>query len=182
MSRCLSYLLGVLVLVVGLSAVACQSSSVNEHAELMTTVILVRHAEKELVGDDPVLTPEGTDRANSLAHVVGEATVSAVYTTPFNRTRNTAVPLAHVLGLDVTEVAVSQQFAAEMAEIVRNQHVGETVVIVSHSNTTPAIIGELGVTPMPIIEDDEYDDLYVVTLTSNGQASLLSLRYGSETN
>ena len=182
MSRGLLHSCRIFGLLLGLGALACQTSSVSDHAETITTVILVRHAEKELVGDDPALTPVGTDRAMAFAHVVGEVNVSAVYTTPFARTRSTAIPLASVLGLNVTEVSVGQSFATEMADIVRNRHVGETVVIVSHSNTTPAIIGELGVSPIPTIDDDEYDDLYVVTLTSTGQVSLLTLRYGSETN
>jgi phosphohistidine phosphatase SixA len=169
-------------LLAGFFVVACQTSSVNERAEEITTVILVRHAEKELVGDDPELTPAGAERALALAHVVGEVNVSAVYATPFARTRNTALPLADLLGLEVSVVAPGQSFAVEMAEIVRTEHVGETVVIVSHSNTTPAIIGELGVTPIPTIEDDEYDDLYVVTITSGGKVSLLPLRYGLEMN
>ena len=68
-----------------------------------------------------------------------------------------------------------------MAEIVRTRHVGETVVIVSHSNTVPAIIGELGVSPVPVIEYDEYDDLYVVIIEPSGEVQLLPLRYGRET-
>ncbi|MFC1639920.1 histidine phosphatase family protein [Gemmatimonadota bacterium] len=181
MSRVFLYSCRVFGLLMGLSVLACQTGSVNDHSDAITTVILVRHAEKELVGDDPVLTSAGAERALALAHALGEVDVSAVYTTPFARTRNTAVPLANLLDLDVTEVASGQSFAAEMADIVRSEHVGETVVIVSHSNTTPAIIGEFGVTPIPTIDDDEYDDLYVVTLTSTGQVSLLPLRYGRET-
>jgi 2,3-bisphosphoglycerate-dependent phosphoglycerate mutase len=170
------------VLILGISTLACQTSLVSDDAESITTVVLVRHAEKELVGDDPGLTQAGADRASSLAHVLGEVNVSAVYSTPFARTRNTAIPLANTLGLDVTEVSVGQSFAAHMAEIIHAEHMGETVVIVSHSNTTPAIIGELGVLPVPTIEDDEYDDLYVVTITAAGTVNLLTLRYGSETN
>ena len=173
-------------LVVGLLlvlfAVAFQTSCSSGNTGAITTVILVRHAEKEPIGDDPELTPAGAERAKALAHLAGEAKVSAVYTTPFARTRNTAIPLANVLGLDVTEVSVDGAFPAEMADIVRNRHVGETIVIVSHSNTTPAIIAELGVVEVPTIEDDEYDGLFVVALTATGQPSLLSLRYGAETN
>ena len=168
-------------LLLGLSVVACQTSSVNEQFERLTTVILVRHAEKEVVGDDPELTPKGTERALELAHVVGEVDVSAVYATPFARTRNTAMPLANLLGLELNIVDAGNSFAAEMAAIVHTDHAGETVVIVSHSNITPEIIGELGVEPIPTINDDEYDDLYVVTIGPSGNVSLLPLRYGSET-
>ena len=181
MSRGLVHSCRIVVVLLGLSTLACQTSSMNVQIDEMTTVILVRHAEKELDGEDPELTPSGADRALALAHVLGEVNVSAVYATPFARTRNTALPLANLLGLEVTVVATGQSFAADMADIVRNEHPGGTVVIVSHSNTTPAIIGELGVTPIPTIDDDEYDDLYVVTITSTGLVSLLPLRYGRET-
>jgi phosphohistidine phosphatase SixA len=181
MSRGIFHSYRIAGLLLGLSVLACKTETVNDHSEVMTTVILVRHAEKELVGDNPELTPAGAERALALAHVVGEVNISAVYATQYARTRNTALPLAHLLGLDVNIVATSQSFAADMADLVRTEHVGETVVIVSHSNTTPAIIGELGVSPVPTIDDDEYDDLYVVTITPTGQANLLALRYGAET-
>jgi len=181
MSRGLMHAFRVVVLLIGLSTLACQNSSTIDHVDSMTTVILVRHAEKELEGDDPELTSAGAERALALAHVLGEVNVDAVYATQFARTRNTALPLANLLGVDVTVVMAGQSFAAEMADVVRSQHDGETVVIVSHSNTTPAIIGELGVAPIPTIDDDEYDDMYVVTITSTGLVRLLPLRYGRET-
>ena len=78
-------------------------------------------------------------------------------------------------------IAEKVSYAAEMADIVRTRHRGETVVIVSHSNTLPTIIGELGIEPVPFIADDEYDDLYIVFVAPRGKARLLSLRYGRET-
>ncbi len=155
----------------------------SQHADpgSFTTVLLVRHAEKELSGDDPPLTAHGAERAAELAHVAGEMGVSTIYCTQFLRTRTTAEPLANLLGLDLTVISAGSSYAAEMAEILRTQHVGETVAIVSHSNTVPEIIGELGVTPIPVIEDDEYDDLYVVVIAPNGESHLVSLRYGRET-
>lgn len=167
--------------VLTLSVLACHTDSVDIRNGGITTVILVRHAEKDSIGDDPGLTAAGAERALALAHVVGEADVSAVYATEFARTRNTAFPLANLLGLEVVAFAPGESYVADMAELVRRQHRGEVVVIVSHSNTVPAIIGELGATPVPVIEDDEYDDLYVVTIAPRGQVSLLPLRYGQET-
>ena len=78
-------------------------------------------------------------------------------------------------------ITADSSYAAEMAEIVRTNHVGEAVVIVSHSNTVPEIIGELGVSPVPTIDDDEYDDLYVVVIAPGGAVQLLPLRYGPHT-
>ena len=181
MSRGLMHSCRVGGLLLALGAVACQTSSMRGQNNGITTVILIRHAEKQQTGDDPALTETGGERALALAHVVGEVNVSAVYATQFARTRKTALPLADLLGLDVTVVAASRSYTADMAEIIRTQHQGEVVVIVSHSNTVPAIIAELGVTPVPAIDDDEYDDLYVVTVTPTGQVGLLPLRYGRAT-
>ena len=163
---------------------ACAVMLVPQSAESQrgtaTTVILVRHAEKQTTGDDPSLTEAGRARARALVHVLGEADIAAVYSTPYARTRETAQPLAAALGLDVTE-RPARNYGADMAAWIRANHRGETVVAVSHSNTVPALIEALGVTPAPTIEDDEYDDLYVVTIDASGSATLLSLRYGTET-
>ena len=64
----------------------------------VTTVILVRHAEKQSEGDDPSLTAAGKERALALVHVLGEMDVAAVYSTPYARTRETAQPLATGIG------------------------------------------------------------------------------------
>ena len=155
------------------------AACVTRHDGVITTVILVRHAEKADAGDDPPLTEGGKDRALALAHVLGEVDVDAVYSTPYARTRETAWPLAQLQGLPVTEVP-ADDYGERMATLIRSQHVGDIVVAVSHSNTVPVLIQELGAGPAPVIEEDEYDDLYVVTIDALGKAMLLNLRYGRE--
>ena len=170
---------GLRVAVVVLSALPL--ASCLERDDPVTTVILVRHAEKELGGSDPDLAQAGSERAQTLAHVLGETPVSAIYATQYARTRNTARPLADRLGLEVTTVASGDLYAAEMAELILSRHVGQTVVIVSHSNTVPEIIAQLGAEQPPVIDDNEYDDLYVVTIGSGRRTKVLPLRYGRET-
>lgn len=156
-----------------------------------TTVVLVRHAEKAAASEsamlgtaaaDPGLTDAGTQRALELAHVLGEAGVAAIYATQYARTRLTAQPLADSLDLEIQEVAAGRdEYVAEMVNAIRSQHHGDVVLVVSHSNTVPALIEALGAAPVPVIDDDEYDDLYVVTLGPGGRATLLPLRYGRST-
>ena len=146
----------------------------------VTTVILVRHAEKQSEGDDPSLTAAGKERAQALVHVLGEVEIAAVYSTPYARTRETAQPLAVALGLEVTE-RPARNYGSDMAEWIRANHAGDVVVAVSHSNTVPALIEALGARPVPTIEDHKYDDLYVVTIDAEGNATLLAMRYGRET-
>ena len=55
----------------------------------ITTILLVRHAEKTMQGTDPPLSDEGQARAQTLAHVTGEAGVTAIYTSQYLRTQQT---------------------------------------------------------------------------------------------
>lgn len=149
-------------------------------AQAATTVILVRHAEKADTGDDPPLTEAGRERAVALAHVLGKVDLAAIYATPYIRTRETARPLAQVRGIPITTVP-ADDYGARMAAMIHSQHMGQTVVLVSHSNTIPALIEALGAGPAPTIDEDEYDDLYVVTIDGTGNATCLNLQYGRET-
>src|SRR5215208_8289187 len=69
----------------------------------VTTVILVRHAEKKIepTNPDPDLAPEGVERAQEIARVFGDAGVNAIYATQFKRTQQTVKPLADRTGIAV---------------------------------------------------------------------------------
>ena len=77
------------------------------------TVFLVRHAERaddanagpKMTGTDPDLSGQGVLRAQALARALKDAKITAIYTTEFKRTRQTAAPLATALGVQVTEVS-----------------------------------------------------------------------------
>jgi broad specificity phosphatase PhoE len=144
-----------------------------------TTVFLVRHGEKEATGRDPSLTGEGRARARALARVLADTKIEAVYATQFARTRETGEPLADKLGLPVTVIEATADYVNGMATLIKTKHRGTVIVVVSHSNTVPGIIAALGATPVPVIDEDEYDDLYVVTIDAAGTATVLALHYGT---
>lgn len=160
-----------------LALAAFLSPTATAVAQAPTTIILVRHAEKagEPGDRDPELNDAGRRRAAALARVLGDANISAIYSTQVLRTRNTAAPLARRLGIDVT---ITPDFIEDMAVTLRSEHSGETVLVVGHSNTVPQTINALGAGPMENLADDEYDWLFVVTLAANGSVSLMKLRYG----
>src|SRR5437773_8048647 len=68
----------------------------------VTTVIVVRHAEKNIepANPDPDLSPAGQARAQELARMFGDAGVNAIYATQFKRTQQTVKPLGDRLGLN----------------------------------------------------------------------------------
>lgn len=151
-------------------------------AQATTTLIFVRHAEKaQLPQADPGLTDAGQARAKLLAEILKDvdvvAGVDAIYATPFRRSQRTAAPLADILGLDV-DVADADAVAEFMEDILR-KHKGEIVLIVGHSDTIAPMIAELGGSKrLPEIVEDEYDNLYVVTIPWFGKVKTLRLRYG----
>jgi broad specificity phosphatase PhoE len=138
------------------------------------TVILSRHAEKmAMPPKDPPLSTAGEERANQLASTLADAGVDAIYVTELQRTQQTAAPLAARDHLKPIVIP-----AADIGALVKAVRTRETgvVVIIGHSNTVPAIIAALG-GPAVRIADDEYDNLFVLTL-DGAKNSLLRLRFG----
>ena len=162
----------------GLFVVAPQIS-----AQETTTIILVRHAETsgEPGSRDPELSAAGQDRARELLRVLGEAKITAVYSTPLHRTLGTARPTAERLGLEIKTLAPTRTLVEDLAKVLREDHAGETVLVVNHSNTVPAIVNALGAGPYEQLGENEYDDQFVVTLAADGTASSVRLKYGRET-
>src|SRR6267378_496425 len=66
----------------------------------ITTVILVRHAEKVIDpnNSDPDLSPAGQVRAQELARMFGDSGINAIYATQYKRTQESVRPLADRLG------------------------------------------------------------------------------------
>ena len=146
-----------------------------------TTIILVRHAEKAAEpAADPPLTPAGVARADALLEFVKDAGVTAIMSTQFLRTRQTAAPTATRLGMTPEIIdARAPQHPKLVADSVFAKHRGATVLIVGHSNTVPAIVAALGA-PLPAsICDAEYDNAYIVTVPTSGAASVMRVHFGA---
>ena len=146
----------------------------------LTTVILVRHAEKKLEPDnpDPDLTPEGVARSQEIARVFGDAGVNAIYATQYKRTQQTVRPLADRLGVPVTLLDSKQ--TDELVSQIRTHHRGQTIFVAGHSNSIPAIVSVLSSEKYPEIPDNEYDNLFIVTIYRFGKAKVTKLKYGNK--
>jgi 2,3-bisphosphoglycerate-dependent phosphoglycerate mutase len=145
----------------------------------ITTVILVRHAEKAGATGDVPLSPAGIDRAKELVRVLAGTSIAAIYVTPYVRTEQTAEPLATAHHLDPVIVKNMDTYARDVVSAILRDHKGETVVVVGHSNTTPQVIRALGVPNPPDIADGQYDGLFIVSLGDGTSPKLLTLKYGA---
>jgi 2,3-bisphosphoglycerate-dependent phosphoglycerate mutase len=145
----------------------------------VTTVILVRHAEKVIDPNnaDPDLSPAGQARAQELVRMFGDAGINALYATQYKRTQETVKPLADKLG--VAAVQINSKNTAELVNQIRGQHRGEVIFIAGHNSTVPEIIAALGGPQYPVIPESDYDNLYIVTMYRTGKAKVVKMKYGA---
>ena len=144
----------------------------------VTTVILVRHAEKKIEpsNPDPDLTPEGVERAHEIARVFADAGVNAIYATQYKRTQQTVKPLSDRTGVPVT--LLDSKETDQLLRRIQTTYRGQTVFIAGHNNTVPAMVSELSGEKYPTIPESEYDNLYIVTIYRFGKAKVVKLNYG----
>ena len=149
-------------------------------------VLVVRHAEKATDHPtDPNLSEAGFKRAQELVNVAAAAEVSAIYTTQYKRTQQTAQPLAERLNLAPVKMEITREntagFPAALAKELRAKHLGRTVLVVGHSNTVPQIVEALGGPRPPAIDEaNEFDRLMIVIVPKKGKTRVIQARYGGK--
>jgi phosphohistidine phosphatase SixA len=141
----------------------------------LTTILLVRHAEKAGPTGDVPLSAAGKARAIRLASLLRDAGVKHIYTSDLIRTRETAAPLAAKIG--VTPERLPPDAVDPLVGKLRALPAGAVALVVHHSNTLPAIVEKLGAPRLTEIADDEYDRLLVLTRSPQGAVHLITLRY-----
>jgi broad specificity phosphatase PhoE len=146
----------------------------------VTTVILVRHAEKNLDpnNQDPDLSPDGVARAQEIARVFANAGITAIYATQYKRTQQTVKPLSDRTGVPVTLLDSNQ--TDELVKRIQTSLRGQTIFVAGHNNTVPAIASSLSGENFSIIPESEYDNLFIVTVYRFGKAKVIKLKYGRE--
>lgn len=157
-------------------------------------VFLVRHAEKGTDDpQDPTLAEAGTQRADELARVLGNAGVTHLFSTEYQRTQGTLAPLAAAIGVDV-EIVGARSFDRQVERLLALEP-GSVAVVAGHSNTVPALVRSLaratdsssGRDLTANLLEGEYDALFQVILPPAGRRTgegawsptIVELRYGA---
>lgn len=121
------------------------------------TWYFVRHAEKAPEKVDPQLSEAGQQRAQLLAAMLVKSGIEAIYATPYQRTQQTAKPLAKQLQLPVkTYPAGEPQQLLSQLVLAR-----QTSLIVGHSNTIPALVRLAGGQAEDLTEQ-QYGDIFIL--------------------
>lgn len=161
-------------------------ASANEDFKV-TTIYFVRHAERSNEpAADPVLNEAGIARSQALARMLEKAEIKAIYTSQFRRAIQTAEPLAAQLGITVAPQTMTsspsnpREVSEESLQQIINEiykHSGESLLVIGHTNTIPQVIKMLGGDAVPAIDEQAYDDLFIVTLYEKGKAKVIRLKY-----
>ena len=142
----------------------------------VTTVLLVRHAEKQNPNSNDQAEPlsaDGQARARELAETIYRSGVTEIYSTDFIRTLATAQALADSLKLQ----PILYDNPAQLANQILTDHTGDIVLVVGHSNTAGAVANALGAN-VPTQTIGDYDNLYVITVAA--QTNVVNLQYGAD--
>jgi phosphohistidine phosphatase SixA len=142
--------------------------SITHKKPRVITVMVIRHAERA----NDALTVDGEKRAETLARLLSNQRVDAIFSTNFTRTIETVNKTAERHGVTIQFYNSTQ----EVAGLIKSGYKGKIVLVVGHSPTVPQIIEALGVSSAPPIYD-EFNNLFIVTIRDDGIASLVHLKY-----
>ncbi len=150
---------------------------VNNCIAQSTTIWIVRHAEKDTSAAqkrDPDLNEIGKQRAMDLAAYLKGQEPDMIFSTNTKRTRQTAANFtAKVITYDPT-------LLKEVGERIRSFQIGKIILIVGHSNTILETIESLGgARPIAALTDDDYDYIFKLSLSKDGNIVTKMLQYGA---
>jgi broad specificity phosphatase PhoE len=147
-----------------------------------SAIVLVRHAEKSSDTKDPDLTPAGVARADALRDALAQYSLQGIFVSEFQRTMQTALPIAKVNHLTPTVVAIQGDKLAQAtatAAALRGMAPGSAALVVGHSNTIGLLIAAIGGPAVPALCDDEHATLFVLELSNLLPPRLLQAKYGA---
>lgn len=153
----------------------CLALSASAQSDI-TTLILVRHAEKVDDGTkDPALSAEGKERAAKLSKALSNQKIDAIYSTNYARTKGTVSPLASALKLDLT---LYDKVTRDNLQKIISANRGGTVLICGHSNTVPLMVNMLAEEELlKQFDESDYENLIIVSVSGSGTVKLTQLKY-----
>ncbi len=147
---------------------SCKTEKKEENSSTpeSTVYYLIRHAEKDrsALGQDPSLTNIGLERATNWAKIFTPIKFDQIYSTEYKRTQQTALPTASEKNLEIQSYDPDNLYN----EVFKTKTKGKTVLIVGHSNTTPALVNTIfGEQKYDQINDRDNGKLFIVTLIND---------------
>lgn len=175
MKQLTSFLL-LFLFTISLSSCKVQKSESSNTNPEISTFYFIRHAEKDRsdkTNRNPELTEAGHQRAQKWNATFKNVSFDVVYSTDYNRTKQTATPTATKNNMELS--FYDPRSIDGKAFIAKN--IGKTVLVVGHSNTTPAFVNAvIDEKKYKDIDDSNNANLYIVNIiNSTVQSSVLQI-------
>ncbi len=143
------------------------------------TIILVRHAEKDISEtadkNDPMLTTAGVQRSQRLVEIVKRYKPGAVYSTNLKRTQTTVEPIARHRKLEIKIYDPRKQNEL-IDEIMRSKT--KRFVVSGHSNTIPGLANALGKKELfKNLDESEYGAIWIIRIKDGQVRKIEVLSY-----
>jgi len=135
---------------------------------------LIRHAEKELSGDDPSITEAGKSRAAAWAEMLQHVGLDVVFTSDAKRAQQTGEIIAARLGLPL--YSMDRADTVGLTDRLGFDHEADTVLIVGHSETIPGILRNLGASNRVEVSKTDFANLFVLFQPGSDKPQLVRLR------
>ncbi len=140
----------------------------------VTTIILIRHAERDNFFN---ITEQGGERAKALVNAVNDFEITAIYSPDLGRNVDTVRPLANHLKIDITLTPrITKSTVDKIINEIATKHAGEVVLLVGNGSgnlrSLHHRLGGQGDGP------DQYGELFIYTITDRGPVKVVKSRYG----
>lgn len=141
----------------------------------ITTIILVRHAEKVDDSRDPELSGLGKQRAEKLAQLLESQSIDAIYSTDYIRTKDTCAPVAAHKNV---EVKLYDPRNTDQLDLMASENKGKTILVCGHSNSTPRLANHfLKSQKFADFDESDYGNILIVTIPAHGMPDVMHFRY-----
>jgi hypothetical protein len=155
-------------------SVGCMGPEEDTKPGTSTTVILIRHVERD---NFFIVTAAGHERARALVNAVSDMDITAIYSPDLERNLDTARPLANHLKIEITLAPrFSESTIDKIVTDLLTKHRGETVLLVGNgSGNLRALHQQLGGSGDGPYQ---YGDMFIYTIPDQGPVEVKKSRYG----
>lgn len=155
--------------------IGCTGTEESSKPGTATTVILIRHAERD---NFFTITAAGRERAKALINAVHDMDITAICSPDLDRNLDTVKPLADHLKIDIILTPrFSELTIDKVVTDLLTKHLGETVLLVGNgSGNLRALhqrLGGIGDGPY------QYGDIFIYTIPDHGSVTVTKSRFGS---
>lgn len=162
---------GFFLLILGVFLLSCQ----QKH-----TIYIVRHAEKatEPAGD-VYLSQVGRNRAHDLKRLLWHKHITYIYSTKYNRSRETAMPLSYEIG-----ISIKTYDGDGTSNLLKSfPALNGNALVVGHLNTVLSMLDSMHIPhTIKIIPESEYDNIFMITYKKGKLFRFKESTFGKETH